>query len=63
MKGYLRNKATGEIHSLRRDERCNIDDMAEENKEWLTWEELLEWIQKGGVGPENFCGWDWKTED
>jgi len=63
MKGYLRNRATGEIHNVHPGESCNTDDMAAENRDWLSWPEFLEWLQKGGVGPEQFCGHCWKTDD
>jgi hypothetical protein len=37
--------------------------MAEENKDEMTWEELLELMQKGGLSENNFCAFCWKQED
>lgn len=58
---YLRNRETGELHNKLRDERCNADDMLEENKERLTWKEVKALLREMD-DDESLCSWCW-TED
>jgi hypothetical protein len=55
---YIRNKETGELHNKTRDERCNADDIIEENKERLTWAEVKKSLREM-EDDTGLCGWCW----